>query len=232
MGKVNDLTGQVIGQRTVLEFVGLSKSRKALYRVRCSCGREDVRVGASLKYRDTCVGCRLRKPASPGEVYGCLTVLGESETSGWWSTKCEASGAVRDYPAPYVRTRKGKTCKACYSARGSMFSDGRHVPGWYLTRVRERALRKGMEFRVSTEFLDTLWEAQRGKCAMTGWDLQFSHTTYRDAASTASLDRIDSSQGYVPGNVQWLHRTVNVSKMTASDEEFISMCRAVAEHCD
>ena len=46
--------------------------------------------------------------------------------------------------------------------------------------------------------------------------------------NTASLDRIDSSKGYVEGNVQWVHKMINMSKQQYSQEEFIDMCKAVA----
>jgi len=47
-------------------------------------------------------------------------------------------------------------------------------------------------------------------------------------ANTASLDRIDSSKGYIEGNVQWVHKMVNMSKQQYTQEEFINMCIAVA----
>ena len=46
--------------------------------------------------------------------------------------------------------------------------------------------------------------------------------------ATASLDRIDSSRGYVPENVQWVHKVINRMKGTLSDDEFKSWCRTVA----
>jgi hypothetical protein len=47
--------------------------------------------------------------------------------------------------------------------------------------------------------------------------------------SDASLDRIDSSKGYIDGNVQWVHKEVNEMKMQATQNEFIEYCNLVAE---
>jgi hypothetical protein len=47
--------------------------------------------------------------------------------------------------------------------------------------------------------------------------------------SSASLDRIDSSIGYIDGNVQWLAGKVNMMKQSYTQEEFIEMCVAVAD---
>jgi hypothetical protein len=48
--------------------------------------------------------------------------------------------------------------------------------------------------------------------------------------TTASLDRIDSSKGYVIDNVQWLHRDINMMKQRFSQEYFINICKHIAEN--
>jgi hypothetical protein len=44
------------------------------------------------------------------------------------------------------------------------------------------------------------------------------------------LDRIDSSQGYVSGNVQWVHTIINFMKTSLPQREFIRWCRLVTDH--
>lgn len=46
---------------------------------------------------------------------------------------------------------------------------------------------------------------------------------------TASFDRIDSSEGYTQGNVQWVHTMVNMCKNKYPQVDFIQMCKAVAD---
>jgi hypothetical protein len=46
-------------------------------------------------------------------------------------------------------------------------------------------------------------------------------------SNTASLDRKNSSVGYVIGNVRWVHPVINMMKNHFSDETFISMCNRV-----
>lgn len=47
---------------------------------------------------------------------------------------------------------------------------------------------------------------------------------------TASLDRIDSSKGYVLGNIQWVHKDINKMKLDYDQDYFIDICRRIAEY--
>ena len=47
---------------------------------------------------------------------------------------------------------------------------------------------------------------------------------------SASLDRIDNNIGYIEGNVQWVHKWINVMKGAMSNECFIFLCNKVAEN--
>ena len=73
-----------------------------------------------------------------------------------------------------------------------------------------------------------LFEAQDKRCALSGVPLKFS-TNIRDqrGTQTASLDRIDSSKGYVLGNVQWVHKKVNIMKNVMPEVELLEWCERV-----
>lgn len=47
---------------------------------------------------------------------------------------------------------------------------------------------------------------------------------------TASLDRIDSSKGYIEGNVQWLHKDINQMKINFNQKDFIKYCKLIAKN--
>jgi hypothetical protein len=63
------------------------------------------------------------------------------------------------------------------------------------------------------------------KCSLTGWDITASDVY----GNSASLDRIDSNIGYIEGNVQWVHKMVNMCKQQYTQEDFIYMCKSVSE---
>lgn len=71
---------------------------------------------------------------------------------------------------------------------------------------------------IDLQYLKDLWEQQKGICPYTG--IHMSLPTYKhnsDYFVTASLDRIDSSKGYVKGNLQYVVLPINFLKSTMSD---------------
>jgi hypothetical protein len=97
----------------------------------------------------------------------------------------------------------------------------------YLGYLRAKAVRRGGEC-VSTDALETLWHAQKGLCALTGWPMTMELA--KGVVSTnCSIDRVDSAAGYVPGNVQLTCRAANVAKSDLSASDFLQLCKAVVE---
>ena len=47
---------------------------------------------------------------------------------------------------------------------------------------------------------------------------------------TASLDRIDSTKGYIEGNVQWVDKIVNAMKWNIPEKYFIEICKTIAKN--
>jgi hypothetical protein len=102
----------------------------------------------------------------------------------------------------------------------------------YFTRTKRGAKKRNLEFNVTLEYLWNLFLKQNKKCALTDEDINFGSATQKQNNSfknqTASLDRIDSSKGYVEGNVQWVHKYINNMKWDLTQNEFIEWCRKVS----
>ncbi len=82
-----------------------------------------------------------------------------------------------------------------------------------------------------------LFQKQNGICALSGnkiiLDRSISQTyrkVYLPKIQTASLDRINSTLGYVQGNVQWIHMDVNKMKMDLDENKFIQLCKNIAKN--
>ena len=52
--------------------------------------------------------------------------------------------------------------------------------------------------------------------------------TKHNYTCTASLDRIDSSKGYILGNIQLVHRDVNRIKSDFEQDYFIKICKLIS----
>jgi len=83
---------------------------------------------------------------------------------------------------------------------------------------------RGIAVSVTPEELAALWEAQEGRCALTGLSLVLGKN---GRERTASVDRIDSKKPYETGNVQWVHEHVNIMKNAYPQEYFVGMCEAI-----
>ena len=101
------------------------------------------------------------------------------------------------------------------------------VPRELFFSIKRGAVRRKIEINVSFEYIADLALKQGHKCIFSGVDLIFP---IRSSRGNASLDRIDSSIGYVEGNLQWTHKYLNIMKGVLENEDFIKMCCLVAKH--
>lgn len=92
--------------------------------------------------------------------------------------------------------------------------------------ARTRARNKKMEFNIPEEYLCELWDNQDGKCYYSGLSMTYD----RNDLYTVSIDRIDSSKGYIIGNVALTCWAINNMKNSHTIEEFVYFCKTVADH--
>lgn len=100
--------------------------------------------------------------------------------------------------------------------------------------VLQRQKQKGLT-DLDTKFLKELWEIQKGVCPFTGWELRLPRgsegwTPKNPLSSTsASLDRIDNSKGYLQGNVRFIAVIANYARNNFPDQAVFDFCNAVAK---
>lgn len=76
------------------------------------------------------------------------------------------------------------------------------------------------DVNIDLEYLKSLWQSQNGICPYTGIELTLpTYKKHKFYFNCASLDRIDSSKGYIKGNVQFIALPINLMKSTKSDIE-------------
>lgn len=96
---------------------------------------------------------------------------------------------------------------------------------YYFRTIKNR----NKELNVTIDDLRDLWEKQEGKCFYTKINLVLSEFTNinKNPIYSASIDRIDSSKGYIKGNICWVSRSVNYMKGTLSVDMFWELCEHI-----
>lgn len=92
-----------------------------------------------------------------------------------------------------------------------------------LTKFRyhyRNILKRNREVDITIDDLKRQWELQNGLCFFSGVKLELSSYTKikKNPIYAASLDRIDSSKGYLPNNIRWVSRAINWMKNDMSDD--------------
>lgn len=154
-----------------------------------------------------------------------------------WRCSCLGCGREGIIFGGHLRSGRSKSCGCSKRTTGSPNWRGYgDISGAYFARLQYMAtspkMKRGiLPFEVTIEYIWDLFLRQNKCCALSGIPLSFP-THSSDLAmlrATASLDRIDSAQGYIPGNVQWVHKHINFMKRTFSQEYFIDMCKKVSD---
>ena len=79
---------------------------------------------------------------------------------------------------------------------------------------------------VTREYLYELFKEQDRRCALSGVELKIE----KGAVTCLSLDQIDTSKGYIEGNVQWVAWAVNRAKGDMPTDVFIDMCSQILDY--
>lgn len=173
-----------------------------------------------------------------GRVVGSYTIIGVFDRVQYatqsvvrWLVSC-ACGVEKPVQKHHITREDPITqCHKCATrsmrqANSPHWKGGEIVSGFYMAKLEKSASSRGLEVSVTLDYLDELFKSQQGKCALSGDDLGFLPDGY---SIKASLDRIDSRQGYVEGNVQWVHPIVNKMKQDLTQAEFLRFCRLIAK---
>lgn len=100
---------------------------------------------------------------------------------------------------------------------------------YYLNKAKNR--REYGDTDLDLLYLKKLWESQAGICPYTGYKMDLPKNTQdsniKGSPEKASLDRIDSSLGYIRGNVQFVCLSVNLAKNGFSHEQMLSFFKKI-----
>lgn len=230
--------GDKFGRVTIIsEETSLIHSQTHV-KVKCDCGNEYYAPLSDLKNgkRQACSNCRAisrRIPIHIGDKFGKWTVIEGPKKGVYRNTlaylcKCTC-GNTQYCTAHDLKTGRTTRCFKCSRKIGietAMIHNGKigELNINKYNKIKRTATHRNIEFNVSIEYLWNLFLIQKRKCAITG--------DFIDNFRIASLDRIDSSKGYIEGNVQWVSKQANLSKHIMTMEQLYEFCRKVLNHAN
>ena len=165
------------------------------------------------------------------DLFGCVVEHWQCSSCKQWlplnkeffsvhkKTKMGLRGQCKECCQKYRRDRRSKEDTNIWFADRA--SSAKH-------RIKRR--RKNFSFTITYEDLD-----YPTHCPITGLEL-----TYLTAGGgkgrvrnfhAASIDRIDSSLGYVPGNVQVVSSIANIMKNSLSENDFFNLIEMIHDTC-
>lgn len=104
------------------------------------------------------------------------------------------------------------------------------ISGKYFASLISGAKRRKINFNITIDYIWWLYKKQKGRCALSNDRIRFNKVEEKFTCQTASLDRIDSKKGYIIGNVQWIHKTVQKIKMNLDEHLLVEFCSKIAKH--
>ena len=159
------------------------------------------------------------KRKRPRAFFRCLCDCGNECT-----TRADAVKSGRVISCGCAVQRKGQFMRGPNNPAYAGVGD---LSGSRFSEIKSGAKKRNIEFKLTKKYLWNLFTKQNKKCALTGEDLWFGRR-YFPAETNASLDRIDSSKGYIKSNVQWVHKDINRMKHALEQKYFIELCKKVA----
>lgn len=209
-------------------------NKESIYKCLCDCGNHILRPSSYFRRKNIVKSCGCLnyldlKNKRFGQLLAIKRIGMDYRGSSIWLCKCDC-GNQKEITAGQLQSGSSSSCGCkMYNTKSQSFAWKGHgeISKSFFNSIRENAKTRKLKFDITIEFIWELFLQQGRKCKLTGLDLIFA-TKSNTFDRTASLDRIDSSKGYIEGNVQWVHKDVNYMKQEYIQKDFINMCKLVA----
>ena len=238
MKKLNCKLGDTFGDWTIIDDVTFVKSGHTYVKVQCKCGKVEDKCLSDLVNRrsKSCRSCAARSRGitiKSGDKYKNWTVIDGHKMSDHgnqlYKVQCDCGTTKWVQANELTNPKRNFKCAKCAAKdRGAAQAERNGKVGELtltrFTKLRRSAEKRNIEFLVSLEYLSNLYEIHKHTCAITG--------KHFDSIDNASLDRIDSTKGYIKGNVQWTTYQANISKHIMTMDELYKFCKDVLNYAN
>jgi len=154
-----------------------------------------------------------------------LALIEGSDLSSWHNRENWQARANRSmrFPVTYADARK----KTLARIIGTMLATVKQSGRTYIetTKNKEFRFNNALDFEI---YLNKIFDNQEGICALTGLNMLLDEHQ-GEAELHFSLDRIDSSKHYEPGNLQFVCKFANRWKSASNNDDFIQLIQLVRQ---
>lgn len=228
--------GFKINKFTVISKVNEYQYKKSGYTyagdlllVECECQR--IFTMKSVSFLDNlpekCRFCHRRRMNPIGETCGSLIVEKKFHNRNksnrsviWLECKCRTCNSISIHKADVFRQGESSCWNCKKSSRFISSNTKNRNMKSYFSGLKYGAKKRNISFDVTSDYLYDLLLKQDYKCSLSGIVISIID-------GTASIDRINNEIGYLPDNVQWVHRTVNYMKCDLPQSDFIDFCEMI-----
>jgi hypothetical protein len=205
--------------------------------------KHSSRGDGHIRYRPYCKKCRSIGPRTKWSrprhslliekgVQKCSNCKEEKPLDSFYSNGCFSDGVQRYRAKCKVCVLENfvinndKIYKTKSERRSSSYKN-------FITGILNHAAqrKKHLGFNIDIGFLLDLYEKQEGMCALSGEKMTFL-AGFGKINTNISIDRIDSSLGYVRGNVQFVCDIVNRLKQNLQEKELYDWCEKILKNKD
>lgn len=117
-------------------------------------------------------------------------------------------------------------CKSCSGHSNTFKGKYNLIPYTWFSIKRKSGISRGYFWDITIEDVWNLYEQQDGVCELSGIPIGWAE---KGLTATASIDRIDSAEGYILENVQLVHKDINFMKQQFDQQYFVDLCKQVAD---
>lgn len=120
-------------------------------------------------------------------------------------------------------------CYKSYSTRKACYKGTEDFSSSYFTGLRVNANNRNLVFSICIEDIQEIFDCQSKKCYYSGLDIIGCNSFEKEKtySYTASVDRIDSTVGYVKNNICLVHKDINKLKTDLKESVFLSWINLV-----
>lgn len=180
----------------------------------------------------------------PGELYHtvCKQCEFDKEYNDNWKNGLLKCKCCNNYFPEEIFHKQGKSiirhgrdsrCPQCKAKQNKIarekYDDKTKLEKVLLSRflgAQDRAKRQNIEFNITKEDIENLWNLQNGLCAIS--DIPMTYELDKGRIFTnVSIDKINPNLGYTKDNIQLVCMAVNQMKSDMSLQELYMFCEAI-----